>query len=351
MRQNRHFFELFEKENLFQNQKHRIVQSPKQKCPVCAVPEAGECPDDENIQYLPGQAAAVAAEGDIEIITEPCAERHMPAPPEFRDALRDVRIIEVLQKLKAEHPPETDGHIRVAGKIKVELERKGERAEPRSGKAQLRSSGIDIPERADVVGEQYLLPETNGKPLHAGGKLFGAETPRAKLGGHVLIPDDRPGDQLWEERDKCAEADKVFLFLRVASVNVDRIGHRLERVEGNADRQREPERGDAYAGNAAERRGEQIEVFEENEQREVDNGIDRQNGPRFFIVGQPIAGDEESGSIVQRDGEYHQQDVHRLAPAVKHEIYDKKPEIPIARRHDIIYRQYDRQINKQEKNA
>ena len=161
----------------------------------------------------------------------------MPAPPEFRDALRDVRIIEVLQKLKAEHPPETDGHIRVAGKIKVELERKGERAEPRSGKAQLRSSGIDIPERADVVGEQYLLPKTNGKPLHAGGKLFGAETPRAKLGGHVLIPDDRPGDQLWEERDKCAEADKVFLFLRVASVNVDRIGHRLERVEGNADRQ------------------------------------------------------------------------------------------------------------------
>ena len=95
----------------------------------------------------------------------------MPAPPEFRDALRDVRIIEVLQKLKAEHPPETDGHIRVAGKIKVELERKGERAEPRSGKAQLRSSGIDIPERADVVGEQYLLPETNGKTLHAGGKF------------------------------------------------------------------------------------------------------------------------------------------------------------------------------------
>ena len=275
----------------------------------------------------------------------------MPAPPEFRDALRDVRIIEVLQKLKAEHPPETDGHIRVAGKIKVELERKGERAEPRSGKAQLRSGGIDIPERADVVGEQYLFPETDGKPLHAGGKLFGTETPRAKLGGHVLIPDDRPGDQLREERDKCAEADKVFLFLGVAAVNVDRIGHRLERVEGNADRQREPERGDAYAGNAAERRGEQIEVFEENEQREVDNGIDRQNGPRFFIVGQPIAGDEESGSIVQRDGEYHQQDVHRLAPAVKHEIYDKKPEIPIPRRHDIIYHQHDRQINKQEKNA
>ena len=210
--------------------------------------------------------------------------------------------------------------------------------------------------RHRAAHKQQHQPDHGGhQPEPAPGQGKGLRARRAvsvfKLLRHVLITHDGSRDKLRKHRDVSREVDDVFLHLCVVAVNVYRIGHRLERVEGNADRQREPERGDAYAGNAAERRGEQIEVFEENEQREVDNGIDRQNGPRFFIVGQPIAGDEESGSIVQRDGEYHQQDVHRLAPAVKHEIYDKKPEIPIARRHDIIYRQYDRQINKQEKNA
>ena len=134
-------------------------------------------------------------------------------------------------------------------------------------------------------------------------------------------------------------------------IDVYRVGHRLERIEGYTDWQCQSERGDAYAGNAAERRSKKVKVFEENEQREVDNGIDRQNSSRFFIFKQPVAGDKKSGGIVQHNGKCHQQDVHRLAPAIKHEIYDKEPEIPIPRRNDIVYRQHDRQINKQEQNA
>ena len=78
-----------------------MVGAPGNECPVRAVPEAGECPDDENIQYLPGQAAAIAAEGDIEVVAEPRAERDVPPAPELGDAGRNIGIVEILRKAEA----------------------------------------------------------------------------------------------------------------------------------------------------------------------------------------------------------------------------------------------------------
>ena len=57
----------------------------------------------------------------------------MPSPPEIRERGRRIRIIEVLLKMEAEHAPKSDGNIRVAGEVKVYLQRVTDRAEPRAG--------------------------------------------------------------------------------------------------------------------------------------------------------------------------------------------------------------------------
>ena len=43
---------------------------------------------------------------DVHIIAEPGAERHVPAPPEFRHAGGDVWVVEVFLELETYHPPE-----------------------------------------------------------------------------------------------------------------------------------------------------------------------------------------------------------------------------------------------------
>jgi hypothetical protein len=47
---------------------------------------------------------------------------------------------------------------------------------------------------------------------------------------------DRTGDELRKERHEEREVDEVACEARFPAVDVDRVAHRLECVEGNADR-------------------------------------------------------------------------------------------------------------------
>ena len=94
------------------------------------MPKACEQPYDQDIADLLGKALAVSAQGNIHILLEPAAQRDMPAPPKLRNALRDIGIVKVFKKMEAKHPPQADCHIRITGKIKINLERKGEQTDP-----------------------------------------------------------------------------------------------------------------------------------------------------------------------------------------------------------------------------
>ena len=109
-------FEVGQEEELFQSQKHEIVQAPADEVPVRAVPDAGEQFDDEQVEDLPLEALAVAAEGDIHILPEPAGQRHVPAPPELGDGPGDIGVVEVLGEIEAQHPAHADAHQGVAGK-------------------------------------------------------------------------------------------------------------------------------------------------------------------------------------------------------------------------------------------
>ena len=85
---------------LFKYQKDKIQESPEDKRPVRAVPEAGEQPDDQKIKDMSCFGHSVAAERNIDIISEPAAEGNMLFSPEFLDRFRGIRIIEVYENKK-----------------------------------------------------------------------------------------------------------------------------------------------------------------------------------------------------------------------------------------------------------
>ncbi len=166
----------------------------------------------------------------------------MPPPPEFRDATRNIGVFEILFELEAQHPPQAHRHIGIARKIEINLEGEGQNAQP--GSQQGERGGIRLtvclPESADVVSQQHFFGQAADEGLYAGGKLLRRFPPALQLAVHILIFDDRSGNQLGEQRDKSAKGGDILLRAGVAPVHVDGIGHGLKGIEGDANGQAEP---------------------------------------------------------------------------------------------------------------
>ena len=65
--------------------------------------------------------------------------------------------------------PQPDGHIGIAGKIKINLERIGKNTDPGSQNREFpqRHSGYRIPQNADIIGQQNLFAKTDHKGIQA----------------------------------------------------------------------------------------------------------------------------------------------------------------------------------------
>ena len=112
------------------HQQDRKAQPPQNKVPACPVPQTGQHPDNENVPQPFCLRYAVSAERNIDVVPEPGAEADMPAPPEFGDGAGDIRVVEILLKPETENSAESDCHIAVAGKVKIELQGKAHGVEP-----------------------------------------------------------------------------------------------------------------------------------------------------------------------------------------------------------------------------
>src|SRR5438876_1131784 len=122
----------------------------------------------------------------------------MPAAPELPDRLRDVGIVEVLEHPKSEHAHHADSHVRVAGEIKIDLQRVADETQP--GNARIELGGRDgenlIGHTSQSIGDEYFLAQANDKAPHALGYIGEASLARCNLLGDVLVADDRACNQL-----------------------------------------------------------------------------------------------------------------------------------------------------------
>ena len=162
----------------------------------------------------------------------------MPAAPELGDRLADVRIVEVFEKLEAEHFAETDRHIRVAGEIEVNLQRVANCAHPRTGGRQLVRCIFEYAVRnlREHIGQQYLFAETEQKAADALGKLRKRVLAHSKLYVDIVVAYDRACNQLREHGDVQRQRKQIVLRRNLSAVYVNDVAERLKRVKRNADR-------------------------------------------------------------------------------------------------------------------
>ena len=108
---------LFDKSHnpfFFDDKENCKVQTPDDVAPVGTMPEARCHPYNKDIEEPAKLRNSVSAHGDVEVVSEPCAKRHVPSSPEFRYGFGDVGVVEVFHEFEAEDDSETDSHIAVA---------------------------------------------------------------------------------------------------------------------------------------------------------------------------------------------------------------------------------------------
>ncbi|MPN04004.1 hypothetical protein SDC9_151240 [bioreactor metagenome] len=114
---------------LVHHQRAAMQCAPEHHLPVCPVPKPAEQHGQHQVDLGAGFPFPVAAKRDIEIVPQPCGKADVPALPEFRRVLGEIRHIKVFAEVVTKCLRRADGHIRIAGKITVDLNRIGDHGE------------------------------------------------------------------------------------------------------------------------------------------------------------------------------------------------------------------------------
>src|SRR5690554_1503188 len=119
----------------------------------------------------------------------------MPAAPELRHRPRYKGVVKVFQEGKAKHPAQSDGHIRIAAEVKVNLEAKGNYSQPGGEHGEFCwSRGLDFgPEQADIVRQQHLFAQAYHESFYTLGKFIQALPALLKLVGDGVVANDGAG--------------------------------------------------------------------------------------------------------------------------------------------------------------
>ena len=312
----RHPVEQVPEEEPLERDERAVVEPPEDEVPARAVPEPGQQPHGQQVEIL---VLPVAAERDVDVIPEEAREGDVPPPPELGGGAGDIGVVKVLLIVEAEHPPQPDGHVGVAGEVVIDLQSEHRRAEPRPADREARGGGQQelVREGARGVGDEHLFRQPEADPRQPLREGDGVGRPRGDLPCHVGVAHDGARHQLVVHRQVEQVIDGVGLRPGVPAVDVDDVGDRLEGVEGDADGQRESGHRKGGAQQGVQVLDEKAAVLEGAEQPEVE----RQRGGerRLGRPGPPVALDQPSVHVVERGGGQQQQEPHRLAPGVEQE--------------------------------
>lgn len=143
---------------------------------------------------------------------------------------------------------------------------------------------------------------------------------------------DGAGHELREEGDEGEEGDDVACRGEFFAVDVDRVAQGLEGVERDADRQDDPQQEAVAVGDAeqlGERRHEEVVIFEDAEDCEVQQDVPHADGPAPSFPPPPPfpeAADKQSAGVAAQRREGDQQEKPPVPPSVEEVAgpYDEK---------------------------
>src|SRR6478752_8760847 len=116
-----------------------MVRTPQHERPRCAVPQTTEQHSQEQIEQRAWRASLIAAEGDVQVVTQPARQADVPTLPEVTGILRKVRAPEVERKIEAEQAGRAARDVGVARKVAINL--KSERIQREDGLGAGQSAG------------------------------------------------------------------------------------------------------------------------------------------------------------------------------------------------------------------
>ena len=193
----------------------------------------------------------------------------MPAPPEILNALRRIRIAEVDRDFKAKHPPQTTRHIRITGKIKVDLQRKGSRTGPGPQNADVTCQCTQaLPQFAHRIRQKHFFAQADHQQAEAVSNFVPCLLPAAQLGAQLIITYNRARDQLREKRHIGGKRNQAVFHRHGIAVDIHHIGHHLKRVKRDAERQRDRAGQQLPQPNALQNKAR---IFECHQQPKVDH--------------------------------------------------------------------------------
>ena len=120
-----------------------VQAAPEDEGPRGAVPQAAQEHGDHHVDVTTWAALAAAAERDVQVVLQEPRQGHVPAAPEVDDAGGLVRRVEIDRQRHAENARQSDGHVGIAGKVKVDLKGVGQHPAPGLEKGRRAGGGED----------------------------------------------------------------------------------------------------------------------------------------------------------------------------------------------------------------
>jgi len=257
----------------------------------------------------------------IQVGSQIARQRDVPTRPEIDDAGGLVRRTEIQREANAEHLREAERHVGIPGEVEIELQRIGDARAPRRPELQAARRGeARVRVGRDGIREQHFLREADREQRTAHRQVFRAEAVAFRVGElrhHFLVMQDRPGDQVREERHEQHVAQQAALA-DDARAAIEQIADLREREERDAERQDERIHRavrDAEAGQEVEQRRE---ILVMDQHREIRG--DARAGDRA-LQARPAGGAQHAlaDRVVERDRRGQQRDELRVPPAIEHE--------------------------------
>src|SRR5204863_7147617 len=152
--------------------------------------------------------------------------------------------------------------------VGVDLDGEGEDAGPQDLERRIAQREHLVGDDADVVGNHELLEKAPQHQIEAALGALDREAPCPfHLRQQIRRALDRAGDEMGKERDEHGDVEQAAPRAQLAAEHVNRVAHRLERVERNAHGQDDAQHG--YADVQAEPGqhdvdvvGEEVEILE-----------------------------------------------------------------------------------------
>ena len=310
------------------------------------MPQAGAEEDEQTVQGGAAPAAAAAAEGKVQVLPEPGGEGDMPLSPEVTNGSRRIGKEKVLPDGEAEHPSHADGHVAVAGEVKVDLQRIADSAKPSQTGIHDRRAENRIDHDRCGVGQQKLLAESDDEAPDPGRGLPGGAAAPVDLGRDIAPADNGSGDQLGEERDIEQKLQKAAAVILRTAVDIDGIAQTLEGEEGDADGENQPDGLQREAGDGVEVCDQEVGVFIDKENTQIQKDVERNEDPAVFQA----RSEQEPGQVVQQDRAQKQRDIVQIPESVEHQAGCGQEKILIPAREGKLIKQKDRRQETEEEN-